>query len=60
MCHVSCTEEAKKTCSYHFRQQLGGQVMDGLTQNAQGGQDEDHSQDDTGSEEEEKQKWRKH
>lgn len=35
--------------SYHFRQQLGGQVMDGFTQNAQGGQDENDSQDDTGS-----------
>lgn len=36
-------------CSYHFRQQLGGQVMDGLTQYAQGGQDENHTQDDAGS-----------
>lgn len=38
--------------SYHFREQLGGQVVDGLTQNAQGGQDENHAQDNTGSVEE--------
>jgi len=38
--------------SHHFRQQLGGQVMDGFSQNTQGGKDENNPQDDTGSEEE--------
>lgn len=40
--------------SYHFGEQLGGQVVDGLAQNAQGGQDEDHAEDDTGSAEDNK------
>lgn len=34
---------------HHFRQQLGGQVVDGFTQDAQRGQDEDHTQDGAGS-----------
>lgn len=44
--------------TYDFGQQLGGQVVNGLSQNAQGGQDEDDPQDGAGSEEEEEERKR--
>lgn len=42
--------------SHHFRQQLGGEVVDSLSHDAQGGQDENDAQDNTGSEEEEEER----
>ena len=46
------TSLTETVISYHLGQQLSGQVMDGLSQNAQGGQDEDHTQDHTCTDEE--------
>lgn len=35
--------------THHFRKKLGSKIMDGLPQNTQRGQDENHSEDHTGS-----------